>query len=307
MGCKADAAKNQLLNDVRYIFYGLLCVWCVMLTAMDRYFFKGNDSFSIRFLYSSMPNRVEWDLPVLTSYQSQLLDEILSQKFTYFAKGTHCYAFVSEDQKYVIKFHRYPSHMRLFPWLNHPLSYHFDQKRKAIKAYNLTRYAYFMNNYKMSYLDLKEEAGLILVHINRTENLNKIINLIDKTGNRYSVSLDDVTFILQQKADLIYPSMAEAEKAKNAISHILELIVQCCRKGYINNDPVLYRNYGLLADRAIHIDIGDLVKREEITESINYMSHLREVTYPLREWILQNNPALLTHYEAEMQRLLELQ
>src|ERR1700722_9111833 len=107
-------------NKNRVIFYALLCVWGVMLTAVDHYFFKGNDSFSIRFLYSSMPNRVEWDLPVLTSSQSQLLDEILSQKFTYFAKGTHCYAFVSEDQKYVIKFHRYPSHMRLFPWLNHP-------------------------------------------------------------------------------------------------------------------------------------------------------------------------------------------
>src|SRR5271157_3130153 len=85
-----------------------------LLIPIDRYFFKCNASFSIRYLYSCMPNQPQWDLPPLTPQQELQLDRILEQKFRYLAKGTHCYAFVSEDGKYVMKFHRYASHMRLY-------------------------------------------------------------------------------------------------------------------------------------------------------------------------------------------------
>jgi hypothetical protein len=296
--------RKRLSTNLRLgRFLGLFFFFLSCLIPIDRYFFKNNASFSIRFLYTSMPNCPEWDI---SCEQDPLLDSILSQDFTYLAKGTHCYAFVSQDQKYIIKFHRYPSHMRLFPWLNRPLAYVFDAKRIRIKEYNLDRYSYFMNNYKTSFQDLKEETGVILLHINRTDNLKKTITLIDKTKNRYRVCLDQVTFILQHRANMIYPTLQQCldnddlEKAKEAISHVISLIVQSCQKGYVNNDPVLKRNYGLLADRAMYIDIGDLVRKEEIRNPENYIPHLREVTQDLRAWIIDRKPELLQHFEEEV-------
>jgi hypothetical protein len=200
--------------------------------------------------------------------------------------------------------------MRLFPWLNHPLAYLFDARRIKIKKYNLARYAYFMNNYKTSFENLKEETGVLLVHINRTDNLKKTITLIDKTKNRYRVCLDQVTFILQRRADLIYPTLEqyvarqEIEKAQETISHIMELIVHSCQKGYVNNDPVLKRNYGLLCSGAIYIDIGDLVHNEEIEKPENTIAHVRSITQDLRSWIVQRQPQLLDHYEDELNRLI---
>src|SRR5579862_699706 len=285
------------------LFVGMLILWVILLIPIDRYFFKKNASFSIRFLYSCMPNRPEWNLPILTSEQDRELNTILSQEFTYFAKGTHCYAFMSQDRKYIIKFHRYPSHMRIFPWLNHPFAYIFDKKRMRTKEYNLKRYDYFMSNYKSSFENLREETGVFLLHINRTDHLKKMVTLVDKTANRYRVSLDDVTFILQKRADLIYPTLEqflarkEKHKAEEAISHILNLIVQSCQKGYVNKDPVLKRNYGLLEHCAMYIDIGDLMQSNEIKRPENYIPHVKEVTADLRAWIAQNHPELMDHYD----------
>jgi hypothetical protein len=284
----------------------MLAILSTALVGVDREFFKRNSSFSVRFLYSCLPNKAEWDLPKPSSEQEALLDKILAQKFHYLAKGAHCYAFVSEDQNYVVKFHRYPSHMRIFPWLTHPFSYQFNERRKKIKEHNFQKLATNLTSYKDSYLDLQEETGVILVHINRTENLRKKITLVDKTQAEYRISLDDVTFILQYKADLIYPTLdrlireRKLQEAKQVVSNIIRLITSCCQKGYVDEDPVLRKNYGLLADRAIHIDVGDLVKNEKIVLKENYIPHVKEMTESLRKRLENNYPELLSHYQQEM-------
>ena len=289
----------------------MLVLFIGAMARIDRVFFKRNNSFCIRFLFSSLPNRAEWDLPPPSPEEEAHLDTILTQKFHYLGKGAHCSAFVSEDQKYVIKFHRYPSHMRIFPWLNHPFSYQFNDRRKKIMKYNEKRLDYILQNYKNSYLDLKEETGLILLHINHTNTLKRTITLIDKTHAEYKIPLDDVSFILQHRANLIYPTLDKliAEKkidqAKKVVSNIIGLITTCCQKGYIDKDPVLRRNYGLLADRAIHIDIGDMIKNEQITEKENYLPHVKEMTESLRKQIVSAYPELLEHYTQEIDDLYQ--
>ncbi|HEY2811521.1 MAG TPA: hypothetical protein VGJ00_09070 [Rhabdochlamydiaceae bacterium] len=278
--------------------YIAIVQYALWLVAVERFFFKGNASFSLGFLYSSLPNNPSWDLPALTSEQGQQLDEILAQPFTYFAKGTHCYAFASEDGKYVLKFHRYPSHMRLFSWLKSPLAYRLDPRRIQIKEHNVARHAEIMENYKASFSDLKEETGVILLHINCTEHLKKTATLIDKAKNRYSLPLDDVTFILQHKAKLIFPALesyfasGQTERTKESLQHIVQLIVNSWQKGYLNKDPVLKKNYGLLANRAIYIDTGDL-KQEKVKDM---ESHLAEVTAPLRQWLQEHSFDLCEYF-----------
>lgn len=296
----------------KYKFFPLfisVCLFIGMLTRVDRTFFTRNSSFNIRFIYSCLPSLPACALEPPTQSDLAALDSAIQQPFHYLGKGAHCYAFISEDKNYVIKFHRFASHMRMFPWLNRPFAYRFNEKRKKIKAYNLQKLAYNLESYKNSYQDLKEEAGLIFLHTNRTEDLKRHITLFDKTKASYRISLDDVTFILQKKADLIYPTLTSLyeqgkfEEGKQIVSSIIHLIEECCKKGYGDNDPVLRKNYGLIGLTAMHIDIGDLIKTENIEKRENYIPYVKELTESFRVRLVDYYPELLPHYYEEIERL----
>src|SRR5690242_11820477 len=143
------AKNSEKAGYARCLFsaaMGLLFI--ATIANFDRFFFKRNNSFCLHFLYSSLPANPDWDLPMPTSEETLHLDKILDQKFHYFAKGSRCFAFISDDQKYVIKFHRYPSHMRIFPHLTHFFSYRFNERRKKIREYNLKRIRVNFESYK---------------------------------------------------------------------------------------------------------------------------------------------------------------
>lgn len=304
--------RKTLTFKPSLLFLLALLLFFLATVRIDRIFFKRNSSFSIRFLFSALPNRPEYDLPLPSIQELQELDTILKQKFHYLSKGAHCYAFVSEDNKYVIKFHRYASHMRVLSWVNHPFSYRFDPRRKKIKEYNLQKLTYNLQNYKNSYQELKEETGLIFLHINKTDTLHRTVTLVDKTQAEYQIPLDQVTFILQHKANLIYPTLdklfqeKKIDAAKQIVTQIISLITSCCQKGYIDDDPVLRKNYGLLANRAIHIDVGDLIQKEEMKQKEHYLPHVKEMTESLRKRIENQYPDLLEHYRNEIERLSQL-
>lgn len=292
----------------KVLFFFTFALFIGILSYANRIFFKQNGGFCIAYLYSSIKKNPAWEIPPLSTQEQVGINEILNQKFYYLAKGCHCDAFVSEDQKYVIKFHRYASHLRRFSWVYHPISYLFSQRRKKIKEHNLERLLVNLQSYKESYLKLKEETGLLLLHINRSDNLLQSVTLVDKARAQYRVSLDDVTFLLQHKAELIFPkldTLIQANKvseAKKLISSVIQLIVSCSQKGYIDKDPILRRNYGLFEDHAIHIDVGDLVKCEEMKHKQRYIPHVKSVTEPLRKR-LENSPDLLAHFDREIQNL----
>ncbi len=280
-----------------------------ILTHVDRIFFKRGSSFCARFLHSSLSYDPTWDLPEPTPDQHQALKQILSQKFHYLAKGAHCFAFISEDQKYVIKFHRFASHMRIFPWLTHPFSYYFNERRKKIKQHNFQRLSINFSSYKDSDQYLKDETGVLLTHINPSDNLHLTITLVDKTKAQHRIHLDDVTFILQKKANLIYPtldslySQNKLDEAKQVVSHIIQLVTSCCQKGFIDDDPVLRKNYGLLEDCAIHIDVGDLIRNDAMKLRENYIPHVKEMTESLRKRLENHYPLLLEHYNEMIEKL----
>ncbi len=291
------------------LFLSMALLFITSLVHLDRVFFKASKSFSPRFFYTCLPNDPKWDLKEPSTEELALLDTILDQKFHYLNKGAHCFAFMSEDEKYVIKLHRYASHMRVFPWLTHPFSYQFSERRKKIKQHNFEILNYNLANYKTSYENLKEESGLILVHINRTNNLKRTVTVVDKIKGEYTIPLDQVTFILQRKADLIYPTLdklyqeGQLSDAKQIVSQIIGLISSCCEKGYIDQDPLLYKNYGLLGTQAIHIDIGDLIRDESVKEREARIAHVKELTRALEQKIEQSYPKLLEHYNREINAL----
>jgi len=279
------------------------------LKGIDRLFFKRNGMFCVWHIYPSRSKVMEWEMPTLSSHQEKHLDEILNQKFHYLAKGAHCFAFVSDDEKYVIKFHRFASHLRSLAWLSRPFSYHFSEERKAIKKYNLIQLDYRLRSYVHCYEELKEETGILFLHINPTKSLHRSAVLVDRTGVEYRVPLDQVVFIVQRKASLIYPFLEKLieekqfSKAKSAVSHLIQLIVSRSQKGFIDNDLILSRNYGLLDDQAVQIDLGDTVKNEEIKKREKYVPYVEEMTAGLKKWLTEHCAELLDHYQQELDNL----
>jgi hypothetical protein len=280
-----------------------------VLGFLDRSFFKASKSFSSRFLYTCLPNNPKWDIPPPSQEEREELRALCTQKFYYLGKGAHCYAFLSADRNYVIKFHRYASHMRIFPWLTHPFSYQFNERRKKIKKHNFEILDYNLSNYKTSFEDLKEESGLLFVHINKTDYLKQSVTIVDKIQGEHVIPLDQTTFVVQRCAELPYDALNrysalhDLDGAKRVVSQIIHLIVDCCNKGYVDQDPVLHKNYGVLASRAIHIDIGDLVHDETFKERSLQADYVSQITDCLRQRLERDYPELVTHYHQEIEKL----
>lgn len=285
-----------------WIYVGLMLLWGGLLFWLDKAAFKQNDRFNVRHIFPNAQDCEIWAPPMNAEIKA-----ILKQKFTYLARGMHAFAFLSEDGRYVLKFHRYPSHMRIFSWLNHPFS-KSSEKRRKVRAHDLEKWQYHLRSYQNSFSNLKEETGILYAgaRIPGTET----VTLVDKEGGVYQVFLGQTTFILQHRADLIYPSLdhENEEMQQKIISAIIELMVTCCKKGFVDEDPILRKNYGLLRRgdqiRAIHIDVGDMVHVESAKSPEVYIPYVKEMTASLRKRIERDYPHLLPYYAQAMKECL---
>lgn len=277
-----------------WLYIGLLVLWGALLYWVDKKTFKQNDRFNVRHILSS-----DWDGTVWAPPMRPEVQAILKQKFSYLARGMHAFAFLSEDGRYVLKFHRYPSHMRIFPWLNHPFSQK-SEKRIKIRANDLKKWQYHLNSYQNSFSSLKEETGII--YASSKAPISEVVTIIDKEGSICRVPLSRTTFILQHKADLIYPSLdyEGEEMQQKIVAAIIELMVTCCKKGFVDQDPILRKNYGILRlgeqIKAIHIDVGDMVFLESVKSREAYIPYVKEITASLRQRIERDYPHLLSYY-----------
>jgi len=277
------------------LFWISFVMFCLCLVYIDRFFLKKNDEFCIRNVLGSLPQNHDHQTVGIDSFLEEKKDEVFSQPFYYLAKGHQSYVFVSKDQKYVLKFYRFPSHMRPFPWLNHLLSRHFSKKRKAIEKYNLDKFTFTLNSFKIAKECLPEETGLLAIHLNKTNSLHKKVEIVDSLKHSYFVDLDSTLFVLQKKAHMIYPILQQTLQEKNfsAAKGILRSLFQLAQvshaKGIVNHDAMIEKNFGWLNGKAIFIDIGRFEK--EIKKEEEQEMDFRKMIMPVIHWLkVQNEP-----------------
>lgn len=207
--------------------------------------------FSVSKITSSLPFNPKW---VTNPPPPDLKQKLFGQRYRYLASGAQLFAFASEDGKYVIKFFRMK---HLIPSFNH----YFRPEKKKHREENLN---IIFQAYKMAYDDLKEEAALVYLHLNKTADLQTTLTVIDKLGRQHFINLDKTEFIVQEKAELIFPHLSklDVEKRKEAIEAMLSLVQRRIDKGYADDDKAISHNYGFVGDRPIHLDIGRIYKGE---------------------------------------------
>ena len=272
---------------------------------------KETHGFSLSAIRSDRPFNPEWETHPLTSIEQEELAKAIKQPYYSFGSaGGQSFVFFSEDQQYVIKFFK----QRFFNvplWIRiTPLPTIFKPYRDKKTFNRMQKLRRDFASYKMAFDHLQSETGLIYVHLNRTDNLNKTLAILDPLNIEHKINLDEYDFIIQKKAEPIYDRIGrtmfngQRDEAMKAISSTLDLLIAYSSKGFFDRDPNIRTNCGLLGDSPVLIDIGKIMRDERMASPLQYQQTVREICEPFTDWLQSAYPELVPYLKNELDRKL---
>ncbi len=272
------------------------------------------DDFSTYFLIPPAELGSEW----ATSEDPETLTALLSQKYTYLAKGKQSYVFISEDNQHVLKlFKPLPPFMEVpflkktfhiglskIPFVNMILIQ--DSSPSYQQARNLEFRSYFN-----SFFLLPEETKLEYLHLALTNHLQKKLKIYDKIGVLHTIDLDSTSFLIQKKTDLLYPTLAnllknkETDKAKLLLKNFVTFYFQLIEKGIVN-PTTLEKNLGCLDLKPIQIDVGRILTPQDLQISSPVpLTQIYQSTSHMKKWLKTRSPELLIYLKQLEEELLQ--
>lgn len=295
--------RNRLVKNCVFIL-GAVCA----LLIVQQFCYKKTAGFSVDRIRSELTFNPEWE-PRYPSNECPELHKILDQPFYYLDKGAQAYVFASADGETVIKFFRMyrktiPFWMKAvcFPQVLQP----FKVRKIIEKQKGLHK---DFQSYKLALEEMKEETGLLYLHLNKTSHLNKSLRIYDKLGIAHDLNMDEMEFLVQKRAKLVYPAVDSLVKvegidaAKEAIGALVNLLHFRCQKGIFDKDPNIATNFGFLGRLPIQIDIGRFSYNDRAKRV--YKDEILRVTDKFRKWLEANHPGLSEHLQEEIERIYD--
>lgn len=278
------------MNKIKYSFIILL-----VLTILIRSYYALTDDFRLANIIYPLKEREEWNFPI-TSDELTEWEKALNQKFTYLGKGAQVYAFGSEDGKYVIKFFKF-KHLKPSPFVSliPPIGPLADFKEKNIKR-KLRKLEGVFEGHVNAYTHDRENAGLLYLHLNTTENLPLKTQLVDKIGIEREVDLNPIVFVLQKRGETLRTvfhellSEGKIELASTRAAQILDMYVDEYSRGVFDRDHGISHNTGFIQDQPFHLDVGKLSYDVNMQSSKFYADDLRHVATKMEVWVKENYP-----------------
>ncbi|MDB6081891.1 MAG: hypothetical protein JWO53_1163 [Chlamydiia bacterium] len=306
--------KISLQNLFIFVFLASLTVFTVIklhridnrLSEMS----KGGKRFAPSHIISEFNHNPDWDVKTPDELYA-FVNVITQQPFHWLSKGYQAYAFESQDGEYVIKFFQ-QQRLRDRPFVKHPFSFcfsrSFHQKTESMKN---NREEIFSSS-KLVFEEIPNEAGFLFVHLNKTNNLLRGIRICDAAGQSFKVLPDEVSFIIQKKAQYVLPTLTtlmnqgKVEEAKVRIDQIFALLLTLAKKGIVDTDHALIRNnnIGFVKDRAIYIDTGHISKHTDLDVCKQMDYEFRKRLQPLHDWLSIKFPELATYYNMRREAIL---
>jgi len=285
----------------RYFFLKII-LFAGLVFCVERFCHRATDGFA---LVNIHPPK-ETVYPSASFSLDKEIKTVLDQPFNYLASGSQSYVFVSQDQSVVFKLFKF-QHMRIPPWMEKlPLPSFLEKKRSAKKAKKKALLLKTLTSYALAYNRMKNETGLLYVHLSPTKELQKILTLKSKIGKTAHLDLDETVWILQKKADLVYPTLTkwmesgEVKKAEAGIRNLLELACSRCKKGLFDKDPDFSTNFGFIEDAPVQIDVGRLTEDSNEANPLVYKEEMIRITRDLEVWIEKKHPDLLPYFKNEI-------
>ena len=259
--------ERIFLSVIRILFFIFFCISMLLVPALTKRLTKG---FRLAKMQLEFPHRPNWEVPLVPEVIS-----ILDQPYYYLDKGSQCYVFESKDGEYVLKLFRY------------------DQPT------NDTKVTLLFNGCKAAFDYLKEETGLIFVHLNPTPMGLGTVICRDPIGREVEFQLDQCRFAVQKKAkpfrETLLNAKSNREEMQRLIDQFFDLLVARTEKGVLNSDPSLSRNFGFLDTCAIELDFGNYRPCSNVDQG----KEIRRYTGKLKKWLLLNAPEWVDYVSAK--------
>lgn len=186
-------------------------------------------------------------------FSPEEVQKVLSQPFTYLGKGRQFFVFASQDGKYVLKF----------------------VKCQRIKGPNRQeRVDAIFASCALAATELRDNTGVVFVHLNSDSEVKSDVLLIDKIGMKHTIAIDEVPFVLQRRAIPV----KEVAMTEERLAQLIDLIKRDAAHHVYDKDSGLIErnNVGFLDHRAIHIDIGTL-ERSEVDHSEEQIAIIKKI------------------------------
>lgn len=232
---------------------------------------------------------------------------LLSQRFAYLGRGRQSFAFESLDGKYVLKLPRIDRYETKL-WMK---SLPFMKKRaEASVQHKKMRKDFVFNSFRIAFSEMKEQTGLLYIHLEKTSHL-PCIEIVDRIGRSYSISLNDTIFLLQKKLPMGFPALhrclveKDLELAKIMIDRFLDLAVFRAKKGIFNRDSNFFMNFAYNKEQFFQIDVGSFHKKSWCSKEAAFQESMAESATQIRPWIESVDPELWNWTEKRIYEILE--
>jgi len=210
-----------------------------------------------------------------------------SETLTFIGAGKQFYVFETADHQHVIKFMKF-SRRRPLPWL------------EKLPLFRKSRY--LAERAKRLY-DIEYSSQLALRHLSSEAALAPYplpqhLILIDKLGIAHLVDRSQTKFIVQKKAVPFTVYFTQNPSAAQIlISSYMKTVASHCKKGICNLDPLIERNYGVVDNQVILIDIGSLLARPDLNHKASVQREIFVELLPLRQWLQRNHPQHVAYFD----------
>ncbi|MBI2743399.1 MAG: hypothetical protein HYX48_05725 [Chlamydiales bacterium] len=282
---------------MRRVYLFRCALFCLAFWGVKEFCERATDGFTIAEVLSSRPYNSAWEVKEVSASEKEEVDRALDQTYTYFGKGGQAFVFFSEDGRYVLKLMRQKR-------LELPLFSKYRSKKTLSRMRKVDRE---FGSYKDAFNELKEETGLLYVHLNKTHEWKKKIALIDRLNIRHMLDAGNLDFIIQKRAELVHERidrlMSEGKKseAEGAIRELFHLIAKRKEKGFRDRDPNIRTNCGFIGEHAVKIDVGALIKREKLQKPVGKKERIENIAAPFRSWLEVKHPLLLPCLQRELE------
>lgn len=243
-----------------------LTLLVITFARLNRIFFKQNGSFRLERIMAQLevPSDTTPPLPSKTA-------EILKQTFYYLDKGNECFVFISEDQKWVVKFIR------------------MDRCHNLKEA---------LDRFDQAHHELPHETRVIYAHTKKTRHLPKV-RLVDRLSNAYHLDLNQLPFLIQRAGVPYFEALENSSAPVEILEKTVQIYSDLHDKRIIDADSIFEKNVGVVDNTPFIIDVGHLAK---MTTPLSRNDYLDKMLVSLKDHLAKNFPQLHQVYKNLLDR-----
>ena len=225
--------------------------------------------------------------------------DVFAQEYRILGEGRQCFAFLSADDAYVIKFFK-KKRINKKRWAKHGYIFRKIYEKRHNTA---ARWRKFLlqtaDSYQLAKQDLSNETGVIYTHFNKTEHFIKPL-LIQDGKKTHLIDLNNTSFIVQRKVELTRDRISrllyegKTDLAVDALVQLRDLMMSRTSKGITDPRQSYGKNFGFIKQSAVQLDVGKISKDPNLI--LNPSSEMEKLTANLERWVKKNYPDLYAEF-----------